>query len=391
MKFHRPFWALSVLALSLSLFSCSTRPEADAEGVVTIHVPDYPTSWEQGDTLFSSDLYTQQTYVPLVQQPDCALDIITRLLALPDHSLIVANGNMKTIARFDSLGHFLNTIGAIGHAGSEYVFPIDVAYDKYHNQVIVLDNPGFLYYYNIDGSFIRKVQIPCYDGGLNVLSPDLLLITNAEEAKNKYTLALYKQNGETVMRFMPIPAEQRRWNIAVDVVSHGERHFVRVDKSSDLLEVLPDTLLPAFHIALPEINSFMKGNIQKNQEYLERFGMTKRDDYDPNDYKMKVNDVQVVGDQLFIYLFDVVHNFLCTYNFVTGQAQLYSNYQNEFGPGPSVNWEVSNHYDKTVCHFFDPTFTQYVPEEEEESYPRKELLHHLDSLDTYVIELLQLK
>ena len=185
MKFHHPFWALSALALSLSFVSCSTRPEADAEGVVTIHVPDYPTSWEQGDTLLSSALYTQQRYVPLEIHPDCELNSISRLIALPDHSMIAANGDRKNIGRFDSLGHFMNNIGAVGHAGSEYVFPIDVTYDKYHNQVIVLDNPGFLYYYNIDGSFIRKVQIPCYDGGLNVLSPDLLLITNAEEAKNK--------------------------------------------------------------------------------------------------------------------------------------------------------------------------------------------------------------
>ena len=393
MKFHHPIWALSVLALSLSLFSCSIRPEADAEGDVTIHIPDYPTSWEQGDTLFSSDLYTQQTYVPLVQQPDCALDIITRLLALPDHSLIVANGNMKTIARFDSLGHFLNKIGAIGHASNEYVFPVNVAYDKFHNQVIVFDNPGFLYYYNPDGTFVRKVSIPCYDGSIRVLSPDQLLITNVSEAKNRYIVALYNSNGEAIGRFMPISPTSEQWhqNIPVNVISHGARHFVRVNNSLDLLEVRPDTLLPAFHIALPEINSFMKGNIQKNQEFLDSLGLTKRDDYDPSSYEMHVNDVQVVGDRLFIYLSDVVHNFLCTYDFVTGQTQLYSHYKNEFGPGPSATWDVSNHFDQTVCHFLDPAFTHYVPEDEEESYPRKELLHHLDSLDTYVIELLQLK
>jgi hypothetical protein len=267
-------FGLSFLLLCVIASSCSSsRPEDEEEGVTTIRLPGFPKTWKESDTLLYSDIFSEMRYVPLLCHPDVRLNIFgSKTMMLPHQEMIVFSDHTRQIVRFDSTGHYLNHIGCVGKASNEYASPIDVTYDRFNNRVIVFDNPGYLYFYRVDGTFINKVHIPWYIGNLSVLDKDRLVIEKPiGDGKGTCDFCVITDKGEVVFRYLPYENPDNTFGSRYQFFQDGDKNYCHKMGSNVVYEVLQDTLMPAFRLVAPgQKFDWMKEHIKRKKEMEER-------------------------------------------------------------------------------------------------------------------------
>jgi len=116
--------------------------------------------WGEDSTSYFSNVFSAVSYIPLESTLESTIGNVDKLEISNHGDFIVFDRQNGIIVRFDSLGNFLNHIGYRGHGSKEYIFPRDVIYDLFNDQVIVYDLPKrTLIFYNLSGEFIKKIQV----------------------------------------------------------------------------------------------------------------------------------------------------------------------------------------------------------------------------------------
>ena len=112
-------------------------------------------------------------------------------LVLTD-SFIIGATNKYGILRFDSEGHFLNTIGSIGQGPGEYQSGnYDMAIDAMNGIVYAFMYPDILLSYSLTGEFLQRVHLQMPEKASGMYCPDIFQVQNG-------LLYFYYMNAGTV-------------------------------------------------------------------------------------------------------------------------------------------------------------------------------------------------
>lgn len=205
--------SLSALFISCNHPRTNNKTLTELEGKqmisdsTTIEIPQVPSIFSI-ENINYSDLFTNVRYIPLESNMYSTIGRISKIEITKEKNILVFDDNNYNIVLFDSLGHFLNNIGLRGRGHAEYTFPLDVTYDPFNEQVIVLDNPGYLLYYKMDGSFVSKQKVPWHHGSICALGKDTLAInTNFSDPINSngvgYNYQILLRNGTPIACYNP--------------------------------------------------------------------------------------------------------------------------------------------------------------------------------------------
>lgn len=400
-----------LMSLGLSTTSCTPEKAPAVEGVTQIQVPDFPPTLEEGAVLHYSDLYDDVRYVILENHSDVRLSPwgITRMEILPHQEILLFDRDNKAVVRYDSLGHYLNHIGCVGGSRAEYAAPEDVIYDPHSNQVVVFDQPGYLYYYALDGKFIDKVKVPWFDGQLSSWGPDTLLIyTRFTDAIGPdgvgYNYCLFNRKGEVLAHLDPYGPDQLYKQTGFEesiVMNYQEgKVYLREFYGSVLYEVRPDTILPVYQLVIPEANTpyfesyrkFNKEQEKRVKDYLKQQEKEtgEKSTYNPLPEVMRCTNFYRVGNRYFFILRET-REFYGVYDADTQTCNLYISFVNDiFG---SSHFCFSHVVDGYVYHLYQGAERMMGDDDDEEDEgltpEQKELKHQIE--DNYVIQICRFK
>jgi len=227
MKYFFPFF------LACSLLSCATEsplsfnPMEKPQGVTTIKIKDWGYDAQnlantQDGYYKYSDLFSHVDYIKLEATEESRIAQIYKLQITQEKDFIVWDYHNGVILRFDQHGKFLNKIGSRGHGSDEYVRPIDVAYDRFNNQVVVNDNAQkSILFYSIEGQLIKKLKLDFYFSTLNFVDNDrLVLFVNHwqanREGETDYNYKIINHDGDILDMYNPYQHDRHGFNPLAD-------------------------------------------------------------------------------------------------------------------------------------------------------------------------------
>lgn len=159
------------------------------------------------EVLNYSEIYDNVKMIQLETSEESIIGRVSKAHLLKNGNLLIFDRENKKILLFDENGFFLNKIGEYGKGEQEYQEPVAVVYDKYLEEVIVLDhNVKTLKFFDINGVFLRSVKLPWWVGTFCVLDEEhLVLYMNYWEDPSEnvgYNIRVIKKNGEVVSQGM---------------------------------------------------------------------------------------------------------------------------------------------------------------------------------------------
>ncbi|MBP5346771.1 MAG: 6-bladed beta-propeller [Bacteroidales bacterium] len=185
--------------LTLCLLLCSCSVEQPKQEFFTADVQ----SIQQGKGCLLEDVFSDIQYVPLEDSEESQVGYISRILKANDNSLVVWDNQTNRVLRFDAKGKFLNQIGAIGHAKNEYNIIDNIAYNPYTNQVWVADLFTAINIYELDGTFVRRMEIAEGLTNIGFVDADHYCLYGAA-LTNEHFYAIYNvQDNKEVFKFCP--------------------------------------------------------------------------------------------------------------------------------------------------------------------------------------------
>lgn len=195
------------LLLLVTISSCTKNVSAqeltlDLNNVqYKVEIPSFKDSSE----IRYSDIFSKVKYVELESKcNDAYISFATHVEIANNNDIIILDFNNKKILRFDSCGHFLNLIGAVGHGHNEYLYPRSIAYDKYLDQILVWDVfARKLLFYNLDGTISKTLKMSWDFREFKVLDKDHLITFLDYNTGFNYLVAT--KDGKECYKFEKIP------------------------------------------------------------------------------------------------------------------------------------------------------------------------------------------
>lgn len=139
---------LAATTLVLLIFSCSPNDSSNAQ----INI-------ERRDSVSIFDFVDSISVVQLETTKDVLLSR-TSGIVLHKNRLYIMSGEKQVIYCFDSKGRFLFKMNNQGRGPQEFTYSGHFNVDPFLDQLMVLVPWGILIYYDLDGNFISKVQLP---------------------------------------------------------------------------------------------------------------------------------------------------------------------------------------------------------------------------------------
>lgn len=164
---------------------------------------------DENTVLKYSDICDSIRYVKLETRDDNLIGRIDKIIAAKDLLIVLDLAIAKRIFVFDRSGKFLNAIGEIGEGPGEYDFPSDMAYDAYHDELLVLcHNKKSIMRFKLDGTFVKEIKTDCGVAAIHVAGKDscLLYLNNYTQKGGKindYNILIIDENGNTISRLLP--------------------------------------------------------------------------------------------------------------------------------------------------------------------------------------------
>lgn len=176
-----PYQYLFVL---LFIYSCKTVTTDDHTTTikVDINAEDVAIPFE--------DYFKSQKEIVLETTKNSLFSKIDRI-SLYDHKIFILDKKIGALLVFkEEDGSFLYKIKNIGYGPGEYISLKDFSIDE-KNKTIILhsDKPNGLYIHNLDGSFIKKIQLENYYSSMATLDDKILFFTR--DTKKEYLLFDY--------------------------------------------------------------------------------------------------------------------------------------------------------------------------------------------------------
>ena len=171
----------SLIILCFYLISCSDKTEVKYELSVDLENISQPSIYD-----FFSDI----NLIPLETTAESLIKEITKVKYHKD-KYYVLDCPLHRILVFDNVGKYLHKIDNRGEGPSEYTDISDFYINKENDQIVTLSNASSaLNYYNIDGSFKKKIRLDRFGMGyisLQYINNDTIAFwTNFHDNRMKY-------------------------------------------------------------------------------------------------------------------------------------------------------------------------------------------------------------
>lgn len=206
------------------------------------------------EAILYSQLFSAVEYIPLETMDESLLAEISRLDILDDGRILVFDGNKESVCLFGKDGEFLWKIGDRGNAYNEYSSIKDATYDRYNNQVIILDAvTNRLLFYSIEGQFFSSIELTCYPSSISVIDKDYLcLFLNYTDFSSKHSVShnirIINRKGDLCSELLEYSNNIRNFHPAYEKVFCQSEHTLYLNPpfSSVIYKVSADSLSPVF-------------------------------------------------------------------------------------------------------------------------------------------------
>ena len=212
---------IKVIAFALLVASCTQNSKIDEiteKASINITIPKF----DNHQTVNYSDVYSAVDIIVLEDNPEVNLGNIYSLETTKDGDYLLFDLISHCIVLYDSIGHFKNLIGEVGHSQKEYIFPTSVAYDPFQDNIVVWDN-FYLKIYNLNGEFNSALKLPWSSGEVKVLDSETYVIY-----KNPYLIendetgscikVIRKTDGQLVKEYWPFSSDDTSVQPSVNAV-----------------------------------------------------------------------------------------------------------------------------------------------------------------------------
>lgn len=262
------------IAIYIALSSCVSKKtdniieSKDSKALLKVEL----SGIDNGQKTDYSQIYSDIEYVTLEHNPLVNIRMISNIEIMRDKSYLIFDMGNRTIARFDSTGAFLNTIGETGHATGEYIFPTSASYDPYSNNVIVWDNKQLLYY-SIDGKFQKKLDLDWSSKLIIAINENQLMaffgyspsIIDQNKGLGYAYKIIDKQTGSIVEEFWPFTKDEKdpMTGISHCIERYKDRIMCHPTLSTSLFEYSNGDYRKICEIDLPEKSKWAHGDNSK--------------------------------------------------------------------------------------------------------------------------------
>lgn len=168
---------------------------------------------KQGEFKFS-ELYSNVKYIKLEATEQSTLGEIYKMEVLPNGDFIVFDKSHQILARFNSIGHFLNNIGNIGKAKNEYVKISDFMYDPFTDQIVIVDaHCRALKFYSLHGEYVSGIKFDKMFHCFGIIDEERIAILMnhldwPQKNELSYNLLVYDRKGSLLAKYEPYTKDQ---------------------------------------------------------------------------------------------------------------------------------------------------------------------------------------
>lgn len=273
-----------LIGIALSFNACTqngnndiipgTADVASLAGVKTIKIENFENEMH----CKYSDLYSDVRYVPLEYTQNSMVGNVHEMLITKNNDIVILDYYAKAIFLFDSEGKYKNRIGDAGHAENEYIEPLNMVYDEYRDNVIVYDNAKkVLAYYDMDGTYLHRIQLKDYIGSFEVLDKDhLVLFYNykgefLKEDEINYNYKIIDNEGKVVKEFAPYDKITGELNMSSDVFykNKGEL-YCHIQNTPIVNKITLDSMTPVYNIDFGDYQMPNEWYMQGERVFLDK-------------------------------------------------------------------------------------------------------------------------
>jgi len=115
---------------------------------------------EQKDLFNFSSFFKCVTCIPLDNNKNAQIGRVSKFIAFGDHFYVLDSDIAKSLFVFERNGKFIRNIGSRGQGPSEYIIIRDFTIDIEKNEIFLLDSPGRIHIFYLDGTYSRSVKLP---------------------------------------------------------------------------------------------------------------------------------------------------------------------------------------------------------------------------------------
>lgn len=117
--------------------------------------------------VYSSELFADIQVIPLETTPESLIRQITQIKYFEER-FYIHDYSRSCLLVFDSKGHFLFALNEKGNAPGQYLNLTDFEIDKIHKNIVILCAvSNSLYFYDLEGKFIKNQKLPNIIGAYN--------------------------------------------------------------------------------------------------------------------------------------------------------------------------------------------------------------------------------
>lgn len=153
---------LFTLSILFLLLSCHREKGGEDQALETISV-----DLNMRNHVYSSELFADIQVIPLETTPESLIRQITQIKYFEER-FYIHDYSRSCLLVFDSKGHFLFALNEKGNAPGQYLNLTDFEIDKIHKNIVILCAvSNSLYFYDLEGKFIKNQKLPNIIGAYN--------------------------------------------------------------------------------------------------------------------------------------------------------------------------------------------------------------------------------
>ena len=242
-----------LLLLTWVLAACSSQTEENGDNVLKATLKETEVSLK--------DLFSRIEVIPLETNDTALMDHVHRIRKVNNKYYILNEDypgfTYINILVYDAEGNFLHTIGKKGQGPEEYPWLIyDMDIDAEKDLVYMMSPSGILYLYRMDGSFVRKMNMP--EGliyhGLQFLNSNQLLSWAGGTDIDNDAMSVLDADSAKLIKGLWRDHNEPNWDIRIFTHAYQDKIYFTPSIDRQVYEVTSDSLRIAYEWDFGEDN-----------------------------------------------------------------------------------------------------------------------------------------